>query len=174
MMMQTLYWPVEGDKEQVRHIREGYQFRWYRNGGYVTHNSLKHTRKNIRQEIFEYIDNLPVNIELEVNGKRYLLTHAAPMEEFLKGPSKYADAKMYAVWHRYTGEEKASDDRIVIFGHTGTYHYQDGSPARIWHGDGLIGIDCGCAYIRQPGDTRPQTRLACLRLDDMKEFYSES
>ena len=36
---------------------------------------------------------------------------------------------------------------------------------RIYHGSGRIGIDCGCAY--------PEGRLACLRLDDMKEFYSE-
>ena len=29
-----------------------------------------------------------------------------------------------------------------------------------------IGIDCGCAY-------EDYGRLACLRLDDMREFYSE-
>ena len=39
----------------------------------------------------------------------------------------------------------------------------------IWHGDGLIGIDCGSAY---PENNR-KGRLVCLRLDDMKEFYSE-
>ena len=36
---------------------------------------------------------------------------------------------------------------------------------RIYHGNSRIGVDCGCAY--------PEGRLACLRLDDMKEFYSE-
>ena len=36
---------------------------------------------------------------------------------------------------------------------------------RIYHGNRMIGIDCGCAY--------KNGRLACLRLDDMKEFYSE-
>ena len=41
---------------------------------------------------------------------------------------------------------------------------------RIWYGNGLIGIDCGAAY---PTGMNPKGRLACLRLDDMKEFYSE-
>jgi hypothetical protein len=37
---------------------------------------------------------------------------------------------------------------------------------KIWHGGQMIGIDCGSGY--------PDVgRLACLRLDDMKEFYSD-
>ena len=53
----------------------------------------------------------------------------------------------------------------MIFGHTPTCHYQSNTPMRIYHGNGRIGVDCGCAY--------PEGRLACLRLDDMKEFYSD-
>ncbi len=105
MMLQTLYWPVEGDKKQVKTIREENKYRWYRNGGYITHSSIKHTQKTIRQEIFEYLDNLPVNVDVEVNGRKFLLTHAAPTEDFLKRPSKYDDAKMFAVWYRYNGYE---------------------------------------------------------------------
>ena len=56
--------------------------------------------------------------------------------------------------------------QTVIFGHTPTYHYQDAFPLRIYHGIMNIGIDCGCAY-------EDYGRLACLRLDDMREFYSE-
>jgi hypothetical protein len=33
------------------------------------------------------------------------------------------------------------------------------------HAEGFIDIDCGCCV-----DT-PESRLGCLRLDDMKEFY---
>ena len=44
----------------------------------------------------------------------------------------------------------------------------------IWFGKGLIGIDCGASYPEgeDPWSGR-RGRLACLRLDDMKEFYSE-
>ena len=38
-------------------------------------------------------------------------------------------------------------------------------PLSIWHGDGLIDIDCGC------GNASEHRRLSCLRLDDMAEFY---
>ena len=34
----------------------------------------------------------------------------------------------------------------------------------IWHGNGIIDIDCGNLNA-------PHRRLACLRLDDMAEFY---
>lgn len=36
----------------------------------------------------------------------------------------------------------------------------------IWHGNGIIDIDCGCGNLNAP-----HRRLACLRLDDMAEFY---
>ena len=45
----------------------------YRNGGQVTHNYLKRIKKAVRQEIFKYLDKLPVNVELTVNGGQYIL-----------------------------------------------------------------------------------------------------
>jgi hypothetical protein len=37
-----------------------------------------------------------------------------------------------------------------------------------------IGIDCGSGYPEDPDhELRPYGRLACLRLDDGKVFYSE-
>ena len=48
------------------------------------------------------------------------------------------------------------------------------SPMVIYHGEKRIGIDCGSGF---PANARnygvPNGRLACLRLDDMKEFYSK-
>lgn len=38
------------------------------------------------------------------------------------------------------------------------------APMSIWHGDGRIGIDCGACFAGG--------RLGCLRLDDLKEFYT--
>ena len=55
---------------------------WYRNGGNVTHNYLKHIRKEIRQEVFDYLRNLPINLKVEVNDKNYLLVHGSPMENY--------------------------------------------------------------------------------------------
>ena len=44
---------------------------WYHNGGKVTHDYLKHIRKTAPQEVFDYLNSLPLNIDVEVNGKKY-------------------------------------------------------------------------------------------------------
>jgi hypothetical protein len=43
---------------------------------------------------------------------------------------------------------------------------------KLWYGDRIIGIDCGCGYPEEGPDSK-YGRLACLRLDDGKVFYSE-
>ena len=48
---------------------------WYRNGGMITHEQLKHYRKDTRAEIFDFIRQLPTNLEVEVNGIKYKLVH---------------------------------------------------------------------------------------------------
>ena len=66
------------------------------------------------------------------------------------------------------------DEYTMIFGHTPTVYYQSDDPLRIWYGKNRIGIDCGSGFPDKPHINFPiQGRLACLRLDDMKEFYSE-
>ena len=141
---------------------------WYRNGGRITHQFLKRQRKNVRAEIFEYIRNLPINIDIEVNGIKYKLVHASPIENFYlsyMNARYYMNETEFAVWERWSPyQDHVPEGYIMIFGHTPTSHFQLGTP-RIWHGENAIGIDCGCGY--------EDGRLACLRLDDMKEFYSK-
>lgn len=137
---------------------------WYANGGEVTHEYLKHLRKTVRAEIFEYLKSLPLNIEIEVGGIQYLLVHGGIVHHILQPDSTYE-----AVWQRIKSSDKMPEGKTVIFGHTPTLHYQNEVPMRIWHGTHMIGIDCGSGS-GFPGEGR----LACLRLDDMKEFYSES
>ena len=44
----------------------------------------------------------------------------------------------------------------------------------IYYGEDRIGIDCGSGYPQTPdSELCAYGRLACLRLDDGKEFYSE-
>ena len=80
------------------------QFRlWYRNGGEITHNYLKHLRKEFRAEIFEFLQTLPANIDIEVNGKQYKLVHGSPIENYRRYLHyEYENAKEYAVWERWS------------------------------------------------------------------------
>lgn len=174
MMLDALYHPVDEDDIYADYIREKRLQLWYCNGGYITHNYLKHIRKSVRQDIFEYLAGLPVTIEITVNDQKYLLTHAAPEDEYLNSGMEYRDGREFAVWYRYRSDEKGPDGYTVIFGHTPTTEHQMTNPVQIWHGSNLIDIDCGAAYDKATlRGGIIQTRLACLRLDDMKEFYSE-
>lgn len=174
MMLDALYNIPDEEDGYADYLREKRLNLWYRNGGDVTHRYPKHIRKSVRQEILEYLDKLPVNIEIMVNGQKYLLTHAAPEDEYLNSSMKHRDGREFAVWHRYRSHDRGPDDYTVIFGHTPTTEHQLAKPATIWNGRNLIDIDCGAAYEEiDVWGIVIKTRLACLRLDDMKEFYSE-
>lgn len=140
--------------------------RWYKNGGEYTHKPWKCLHSLKQKEIFDFLLSLPINIPLEMNGQKYLLVHGKPKQEKNSKFQSEKELVKNSVWQRYLPEDKGPSDYTVIFGHTPTHHYAPGrDKMSAWFGDNLIGIDCGCAY--------ESGRLCCLRLDDMKEFYSD-
>jgi len=162
MMLDALYYHVDELSEPWDPYGPNRFFRvWYANGGEITHYYMKHQRIFTRADIFNYLTALPLNIELEVSGKQYRLVHGG-FDDHSSDPSN----TYHAVWDRLTRFDEMPAGKTVIFGHTPTLKYQDATPSRIWYGESRIGIDCGCAYSIG--------RLACLRLDDMKEYYSVS
>jgi serine/threonine protein phosphatase 1 len=172
MMLDALHYPHVSSELG----REQRMNRWYRNGGKVTHDYLKRIRKSLRTEIFEFLDKLPLNEEITVNGSRFILAHAAPVELFeqYRSFTNYESEKDFALWYRFNEFDTNPCDGTVIFGHTITHHFQQGEPLYIWHGPGLICIDCGSSTPEWDSSASTRKgRLACLRLDDMKEFYSE-
>lgn len=162
MMLRALGCPYDDNVDDGRALAH-----WYRNGGQVTHDHWKRIRKSLRAEIVAYLHALPLHFDIEVNGTRYKLVHAAPTEEYRVEP-KYKNAVHFAVWKRLGADYVLPGDYTLVFGHTTTKHYQGNVPMEIWHGDHRLGIDCGSGY---PEDS-PYGRLACLRLDDGKVFYS--
>lgn len=130
----------------------------------MTHNHFKRIRKTLRQEILDYLLSLPLSMDIEVNGTRYKLVHAAPMEAY-DHDIRYPNPIHFAFWKRFEADFVLPGDYTLIFGHTPTKYFQDNVPVELWYGGDKICIDCGCGY--------PEGRLACLRLDDGKVFYSE-
>ena len=176
MMLDVLYKNDEGLSAKDQYKYDQRVRLWYDNGGLVTHNYLKRIKKSVRAEIFSYLKSLPVNIDISVNGINYKLVHAAPEEmyyEFLS--TGYRDSQEFSVWYRLGSNESIPGEYTLIFGHTPTYHYSRNLPMSICHKRRFICIDCG-AGTPETADYRNGFcfgRLACLRLDDMKEFYSE-
>lgn len=146
---------------------------WYSNGGRVTHEYLKHIRKSVRQEIFDYLNSLPLNIDITVNEQPYKLVHASPLENYELYRGRYDSIEEFAVWERWNQCTPVPEGYVLIFGHTPTINFHDENPLTIWHSDNAIGIDCGSGFSKIKNAYLEQGRLACLRLDDLKEFYSD-
>lgn len=144
---------------------------WYRNGGRVTLDALRLLPARQLGRVLDYLRALPDHLDLEVDGKRFHLVHGFPAEDTYD-----------RVWLR-PGPEAVSpfpDGRTVVAGHTPVCELWDydaeersryfqsleDAHLHIFHGQGYINLDCACGY------RLPQRRLACLRLEDMAEFYT--
>lgn len=172
MMLRFLGDPYDGPDDILHEETDKLKALWYRNGGGVTHKSWIHTRINKRVEIIDYLKSLPLNIDITVGGKGYKLVHGAPLELYDQWGDIRETKTHFTVWNRESMCYGAiGGEQTVIFGHTPTDEFQGGNILRIWYGEHRIGIDCGCSY--SDGTCGEYGRLGCLRLDDMKEFYSE-
>lgn len=154
------------------------------NGGRKTYAEMLSLSHEERHSILEFVNNLPIEFNIEVGGKKYHLVHASSpiLYDKLKEEGcelKWGSRRVFSVWDRDHFNELtqlAEDEGFtVIFGHTPTlmfYNFTEKSPATIIQLCNLIDIDCGSAYIDFDGTSDKSCRLACLRLDDMAEFYS--
>jgi serine/threonine protein phosphatase 1 len=129
---------------------------WMNNGGNITEEHFLGLCKEDKQKIVDYICDLPTVIELE----KFTLVHAGVNKEY------YEDID-FSLWAREEFYEHPTGlDKVVIFGHTPTSYLQQDKPVKIWHDpihQDKICIDCGANW--------KNGRFACLRLDDMEEFY---
>lgn len=167
MMLRALGHPLDSNADDGRALAH-----WYRNGGNVTHRHWKRLRKSIRAEIIEYLQSLPLNIDIQVGGTDYRLVHAAPESLWAENKDpRYLTQTHFAVWRRLKEWEFPVPGPTLIFGHTPTRHYRDIAPMEVWHGPNAIGIDCGSGYP-ETGQDCEYGRLACIRLEDGKAFYS--
>lgn len=131
---------------------------WLKNGGSDTYRELMYMMTPAeRHRILHYLSSLPDHLDIEVDGMKFHLVHGFPSDE--------PDVR---IWERpLSFAPPPFPDRTVIVGHTPTCYMNlvENVPFSIWHGNGIIDIDCGC------GNETELRRLGCLRLDDMEEFY---
>ncbi len=157
---------------------------WFSNGGKVTLDAFEKLDKDTQFRIIQYIARLSYFLTIEVGGVRYRLVHAAT-PELVKYSLDFNDPREFSVWARIGASVELPEGFTVIFGHTPSAYYleyiwfindvpEKDRVMSIWHGDRRICIDCGSGYPDSFDHLYGANgRLACLRLDDMKEFYSE-
>ena len=135
---------------------------WHSRNGDTTHNEFSKLTKTEQETIIEFIKNLPLDYQVSVNGKNYWLTHC-----LIKNSLGITSSVI--TFSRIENDLEINNDYTVIFGHTPTKYYQNNNPLEVYYGENRIGIDCGSGYKE---DSEYKGRLACIRLDDMKVFYS--
>ena len=164
MMMQALGLNLHGPK-----LREAIRL-WFHNGGKVTFDTFTALDRATQQEVISYLKSLPLEFTLTVNNRNFVLVHATSTKMAYLYNVDESEHTHFLVWDResvrWIPATGVHENEIVIFGHTPTCNLQDKRPLEIFVEDNIIGIDCGAAY--------PEIgRLACVRLDDLRVFYSE-
>lgn len=145
--------------------------RWNRNGNAPTLAAYRRLAEREQQELLSFLRTRRTFLEVIVNGQRFYLVHGFPGETIHD-----------RVWGRpgIHTPNPIQDCRLII-GHTPVIHLiqpeqrqcqymaeleSRGDHLRICHAPGFLDIDCGC------GHRLPVKALACLRLEDMEEFYT--
>lgn len=172
----------------------GEEFLWFNNGGLYTSQKYEALPYTMQNDIFEYIQNLPVVIKnVSVEGKNFYLSHASyyPYTYPDKNEMTLFDIGLITanrlLWKRdYPFVDiKKSDifldnkNSILISGHTAGIKLYERKIKKTYTGKAFIlhdckghyiNTDCGLAY-RYAIDKPFTPRLGFLRLDDMKEYY---
>ncbi|MGI4915623.1 metallophosphoesterase [Clostridioides difficile] len=150
---------------QENYIDGSNNFLWFCNGGKNTFYDLEMRGYGYIENFYKYIKNLPY---LEIIDN-FILVHAGL---YLPNNYEYLNIEQIidlqeediCVWDRTILESnKHIKEYTIIIGHTPTQNIKNYEKAEIYKQEGLIDIDCGACF--------DNGKLACLRLDDMKEFY---
>ena len=139
---------------------------WSCNGGRTTMTQLMKRGEDYLKALYDYLTKLPL---VKVHDK-FILTHAGLY--LPKNQNQYTLQEIlslqnaeFNLWSRSNiNNERQYKDYTVICGHTPTLYVDpDQYQMSIVRREGTIYIDCGAAFSNG--------RLACLRLEDNKEFY---
>lgn len=153
---------------------------WDACGGENTRQEVDRLSETEKEELYQTLKKLPIYIITVANGKEYFLTHSGYCADFCvknqeNGLVDIAASVQKAVEWSQEGYLFSDDihyipakirfDRNIIVGHFPTYAILDHRLFQIYYGKRYTDIDTG-NQCREKGG-----RLACLRLDDGKEFY---
>lgn len=153
---------------------------WDACGGSVTRAEVDQLSENEKEDYLVFLKSLPVYKILTVNGEKYFLTHSGYNADYdvLDPATGLIDIKASVDQAVAVDQERylfSNDihyllaiirfDKKIIVGHYPTLLLPEHGRATIYHGEKYIDIDTGNERRNEGG------RLACLRLDDGKEFY---
>ncbi|MBP3657217.1 MAG: fructose-bisphosphatase class III [Clostridia bacterium] len=135
---------------------------WQMNGSRSTMAEFRALSMFGKLDMLDYLDGFRLYAQVDIGERRFILVHAGlsgfdasrPMDSYTADELIFDRHDMDRV---YFGDGRT----LIVTGHTPTLALS--GKAEILRRGESICIDCGAAF--------PGGRLACLRLDDMVEFY---
>ncbi len=148
------------DREAVGKLTD-----WLYNGGKTTIDGFKVLPNEKRLDVIDFMKDFEVYEEVEAGGKDFLLVHAG-LGGFVPGKDIEEYSLDDLIWHRAEYDICYFEDKYVVTGHTPTQNIPGNKhPGYIFKQNNHIAIDCGACFAGG--------RLACIRLDDLAEYYAE-
>ncbi len=128
---------------------------WVKEGGAATLEGFRALDEEAREGVLDYLSDMTLFEEVEVNGEEYLLVHA--------GIADYdADTDLYDYQPEDFFSAPLDADIALIPGKTVVVGHRPTKSGKIERGTGSIFLDCG---VHEGG------RLGCLCLESGEEFY---
>ncbi len=154
--------------------------KWSAWGGSTTLAELDTLKETEKDQLLTYLRGLPSYAEVEVGKETFFLTHSGYDNRFsvykttdeIDIKASVCEAAKHSLWEYLLSDnihrmgEYLRLDKNVIVGHTPTIYLRGNNyQATIYHTSRYTDIDAGNGQRQQGG------RLACLRLEDKKEYY---
>lgn len=134
---------------------------WQRNGGNITLNHIKALPNEEREAILDYLMEFATLEVVDIGKRTFVLVHSGfasydPKRDIYD----YSPEEVIFIRPDYDRRVFRNKNIYVVTGHTPTFYISGKN--EIYQNNNNICIDCGATF---------GGKLACLRLDDMKEFY---
>lgn len=138
---------------------------WLKEGGKTTVEEFLKLDEDEKEDIIEYLEEFSAYHEINMNGKRYVLVHAALNNfEEDKELDEYLLQDILFSRMDYSKRYFADEDTYIITGHTPTALIREDGEMLVYEKNGHIAIDCGCVF---------GGRLAAYCLDTGEVHYVE-
>lgn len=151
---------------------------WFANHGDYTYDEFSAAGESFIEKYIQWMAARELFCELTVEGRTFIVTHAGVDLTGQEGQSVIDPTEVLKkmkfseiVWNRYAQyliqkpELRNRLKKTIVCGHTPTYCFDKHFAGKIIVSKKLICTDCGAAY------NQPWSRLGCIRLDDLTEFY---
>lgn len=135
---------------------------WLEDGGVTTLSAFSKLDENEKRSVLSFLDSLPFNEMIRVNGQQFFLSHTVCEKAKLLDIEKCDRLDFLIGEPEY--EKCYFEDMTIVTGHTPTGLIDPAYTGRIWKGNRHIAVDCGAVFGNP---------LGCICLDTMDEIYIE-